>query len=68
MENAAQRLIDHTRAQRNVGSARGEDTFRGQYSPGVSKWPGSSVQSLAMFLAVRPQGAQNHNSILEAKL
>ncbi|KAM7441542.1 hypothetical protein ABFA07_009426 [Porites harrisoni] len=34
MENAAQRLIDHTRAQRNVGSARGEDTFRGQYSPG----------------------------------
>ena len=54
MENAAQRLIDHTRAQRNVGSAKGEDTFRGQYSPGVSKWPGSSVESLAMFLAVRP--------------
>lgn len=54
MENAAQRLIDHTRAQRNVGSVGGEDTFRGQYSRGVSKWPGSSVQSLAMFLAVRP--------------
>lgn len=49
MENAAQRLIDHTRAQRNVGSARGEDTFRDQYSPRVSKWPGSSVQSLQCF-------------------
>ena len=50
MENAAQRLIDHTRAQRNVGSARGEDTFRDQYSPRVSKSPGSSVQSLQCFL------------------
>lgn len=50
MENAARRFIDHTRAQRNVGNARGEDTFRGQYSPMVSKWPGPSVQSLQCFL------------------
>ena len=50
MENTAQRFIDHARAQRNVGSARGEDSFRGQYSPGVSKWPGPSVQSLQCFL------------------